>query len=205
MLHLSPRQQLYAMFSALFSYPDLELQEQLLSGRLLLPAQHLPGSQPAPELKSDNLLETLQVAFTDLFINRLGGVPAPPYGSVYLDPGQQLHGPSTQAVAAAYQAAGLVLDQTPEPPDFLATELEFLYFLTGQEAPGHQPQEGPAPQSAVAQQACFIEGFVAPWVPEFCRRIVAEPLAHPLYRWSATLLTRFCTAEQERLAGFATD
>ena len=203
MLNVDQRQQLYALLCALFSYPDRELLEQLASDRLLQTALLLDDMEGPPVVGGERLLEELQVAYTDLFINRRGGVPAPPYGSIYLDPGQQLFGPSTQAVAALYQGEGLVLDQSSEPPDYLPTELEFLYFLVDKEAQGLQRQELAVVQSAMARQARFFGDYLAPWVSEFCRRLRSDPLVHPWYRWSAALLARFCTEEEKLLASIA--
>ncbi|AMV71217.1 molecular chaperone TorD family protein [Desulfuromonas carbonis] len=204
MLHVSQRRQLYAMFSTLFSYPDRVILEQLVSGQLLQPAQLLDQDAQLPKLAGENDLEALQVAFTDLFINRRGGVPAPPYGSVYLDAGEQLHGPSTGEVAQAYQAAGLVFEQSStEPADFLATELEFLYFLVGKEEQGFERRDLQAAQSAVIRQARFFQRLFAPWIPEFCGRIAAEPSAHPVYAWAAARLACFCATEQEWLTKIA--
>jgi len=204
MLHVSQRRQLYALFSTLFSYPDRTLLEQLVSGQLLRQARLPDDAEPVPVLAEEQDLEALQVAFTDLFINRRGGVPAPPYGSVYLDAGGQLHGPSTREVAEAYQAEGLVFDQSStEPADYLATELEFLYFLVGKEEAGFERRELQAARAAVTSQARFFRQFVAPWVPEFCRRLAAEPSAHPFYAWSASRLARFCASEEGWLTRIA--
>ncbi len=40
---------------------------------------------PISEPPAAGELRTLEVAYTDLFISRLGGAPALPYGSVYLE------------------------------------------------------------------------------------------------------------------------
>ena len=201
MLHVSQRRQLYALFSTLFSYPDRTMLEQLVSGQLLQPALLLEQAEPLPVLAGEDDLEALQVAFTDLFINRRGGVPAPPYGSVYLDAGAQLHGLSTREVAAAYQTEGLVFEQSStEPADYLATELEFLYFLVTKEEQGFERRELKAAQAAVAKQARFFRELFLPWVPQFCQRIAAESPAPPFYRWSADRLGYFCTLEQEWLS-----
>lgn len=203
MLNVADRKLLYAMFAALFSYPDPALMDQLAAGELQAPAQRLPAAPPFPQFPEPPALEDLQVAYTGLFINRLGGVPAPPYGSVYLDDEQQLHGASTRAVAETYQAAGVTLDASTEPPDFLATELEFLYYLVGKEEDAFKRRELAAAQEAVAKQLHFLETFLAPWAGEFCRRVAAaEP--HPFYGWAADALAGFLAAEKEWLNKAAT-
>jgi TorA maturation chaperone TorD len=187
MLTLTERKDLCSLLVQLFSYPDAELSERLaepatasLTARLAIPA--LAG----PEID----WKTLEPAYTSLFINRLGGVPAPPYGSVYLDDDGQVMGASSLRVMQSYQQAGLVVE-SPEPPDFLATELEFLYFLADRE------ENGEGTEAARARTVFFNELFF-PWITPFCQRpAAADP--HPFYAWAATLLLSFCQQEEERL------
>lgn len=187
MLTLTERKDLCSLLVQLFSYPDAELCKRLaepttaiLAARLAVP----PLSKP----ETDWTL--LEPAYTSLFINRLGGVPAPPYGSVYLDKDGQVMGPSSLRVVQSYQNAGLVVD-SPEPPDFLATELEFLYFLAD-----HEENEMGAETARV--RTVFFNELFLPWVSPFCQRLaVADP--HPFYAWAATLLQAFCQQEEEQL------
>jgi TorA maturation chaperone TorD len=187
MLTLTERKALCSLLVQLFSYPDAELSKRLaepatatLAARLAIP----PLSGPETDWT------TLEPAYTSLFINRLGGVPAPPYGSVYLDDAGQVMGPSSLRVVQCYQDAGLVVD-SPEPPDFLATELEFLFYLADLEAAGK------GEESARAQRLFFNELFL-PWIIPFCQRLAAAA-PHPFYAWAATLLLAFCRREEGRL------
>jgi TorA maturation chaperone TorD len=121
----------YQILSAFFNYP-----EPGLIGNLPLCLEELSSILDLPipvELKHPPELTDLEVAYTGLFINRLGGAPAPPYGSVYMEPGAKLMGASCLRVAEKYQSEGLNLDASEEPADFLATELEFLYYLASNE------------------------------------------------------------------------
>lgn len=199
MLHISARKRFYAFFSSLFAYPDADLLKLLTPGNLEELVILLPGSSPHPDLAAKNLLEELQVGFTGLFINRLGGAPAPPYGSVYLEDAGRLAGPTTQAVAAAYRAEGLAVEGSPEPPDYLATELEFLYFLIQQEEAALTARDIPAARVAIGKQSQFFACYLHPWVGEFCRRVIADEQSPELYRWGASLLQRFVEFEQRWL------
>jgi len=199
MLHISARKRLYAFFSSLFAYPDAELLAQLSPGNLEELNLLVPGSAPPPTLPANNLLEELQVGFTGLFINRLGGAPAPPYGSVYLEASGRLAGPTTMAVAAAYRAEGLAVEGSPEPPDYLATELEFLYFLIQQEEAALTARDIPAARIATGKQSNFFASYLHPWVGEFCRRVSADGQTPELYHWGASLLERFSELEQRWL------
>lgn len=187
MLTLKERKDLCSLLVQLFSYPDAELSKRLaepalttLTARLAMPA--LAG----PEID----WTTLEPAYTSLFINRLGGVPAPPYGSIYLDDDGQVMGASSLRVMQSYQQAGLVVD-SPEPPDFLATELEFLYFLVDREESGKGAE-------ATRVRTVFFNELFLPWISPFCQRLAAAA-PHPFYAWAATLLLAFCRQEEERL------
>jgi TorA maturation chaperone TorD len=187
MLTLTERKDLCSLLVQLFSYPDAELTRRLaepetasLAARLAVP--------PLTEAVTD--WTTLEPAYTSLFINRLGGVPAPPYGSIYLDADGQVMGPSSLRVMQSYQNAGLHVD-SPEPPDFLATELEFLYFLADREAAG--PDE-----EAARSRTVFFNELLLPWITPFCQRLTAAN-PHSFYDWAATLLLAFCRQEEENL------
>jgi putative dimethyl sulfoxide reductase chaperone len=195
MLHVAERKRFYRFFAALFAYPDQQLLAELAGATPAAMATALRELEPPPELSADNLLTELQTAFTGLFINRLGGAPAPPYGSVYLEEDGRLLGPSTRQVAEFYRAAGLALEGSVEPADYLATELEFLYFLVDQEEQAFGRRDLAAARSATGRQVEFFRQYLHPWVGEFCRRIEQEGGAHPLYRWGGRALARFCAVE----------
>lgn len=199
MLHISARKRLYAFLSSLFAYPDGELLKQLAAANLEELVILLPGSSPHPKPAAKNLLEELQIGFTSLCINRLGGAPAPPYGSVYLEESGRLAGLTTMAVAAAYRAEGLAVEGSPEPADYLATELEFLYFLIQQEEAALTRRDIPAARLATGKQSSFFFNYLHPWVGEFCRRVIADEQSPELYRWGASLLQRFVELEQRWL------
>lgn len=205
MLHVSQRKLFYAFLSGLFNYPDEELLSSIDRGEGVRLSGLLPEcpEPPALEEKGNALLEELQVAFTDLFINRLGGAPAPPYGSIYLEAEKRLMGVSTLSVAEAFRGEGLSVEDSVEPPDYLATELEFLYFLVEQEEEALGRGEVEAARTAVRKQADFCRALLHPWMPEFCRRITQEQKAHPLYRWGAVLLERFSEVERDWLERLA--
>ena len=201
MMNVSERKQLYAFFATLFSYPDEELSAALERGEGIRAAGLFPEARQPPKLAGETQVEELQVAFTELFINRLGGAPAPPYGSVYLEGGERLMGVSTQSVAAAYSGEGLSVDGSVEPADYLPTELEFLYFLVEREEEALGRGDVEEARSTVRKQADFCRALLHPWTPEFCRRIRDDRDAHPLYVWGAGLLERFCECERNWLEG----
>jgi len=197
MLHVQERKNLYAFLAALFSYPGAELSARLREGEAAALAALLPtvGPPPAPDATA---LE-LEVAYTDLFINRFGGAPAPPYGSVYLEQDARLMGQTTLHVAAAYSSQGLAHEGSNEPPDYLPTELEFLYYLVEQEEAALGRRDPAAARTAAEHQARFCRTLLHPWIPAFCDRLEADDRVPPLYRWGSRLLREFCRLEQEWL------
>ena len=196
MLNVHQRKKLYGMLTTFFSYPDEEL-DNLLQGEGPAEASRLLDAPPLPTLAAPASREELETAYTSLFINRLGGAPAPPYGSVYLEEERaMLMGQTTLQVAEAYQERGLSLTGSSEPPDFLPTELEFLYYLVEQEEQALQRGEVPAAREASRRQADFSRELLHPWIPAFCRRIDEDAETPPFYRWAADLLLRFCRQEQ---------
>jgi TorA maturation chaperone TorD len=197
MLHINQRQRLYQFFASLFANPGPEL-VQALSGGEVDAVADLLGVEVPPEAKSSFSIETLAELYTGLFVARMGGVPAPLYGSVYLDAGL-LMGPSTGLVAEIYRKQGLVFEDATEPADFLATELEFLYFLVGKEEAGFKQRDLVAARSATANQLEFLETRLLPWLEQFVDRLnkVEEKT---LYHWGGISLLAFCRQEQEWLS-----
>lgn len=194
MLQISHRKAMYALLAQLFAYPDESLCEALRDKEThqllgLLGCDVPPGTYPCQELEP---------AYTSLFINRLGGAPALPYGSLYLEPEERLLGTTTQLVAGWYTREGLRLEAAGEPPDHLPTELEFCYFLVGQEEEALLRGDDAAVRAATEKQVAFAGKLLFPWLPHFCAKIAREPSAHPLYRWAGTLLLQFCQMEGKR-------
>lgn len=188
-LHVNERKKLYALLARLFAYPDRQLPEQW-EQEAAVAAALMPQSPSPPALRE------MEIAYTQLFINRLGGAPALPYGSVYLEQDGQLMGASTRRVGQAYRSEGLALEGNGEPPDYLPTELEFLYFLVEQEEQALGRGDVAAARLAGERQAAFCRTNLHPWVDEFCRRIAADAEAHPFYRWGGELLETFCREEK---------
>jgi len=197
MLHVRERKNLYAFLAALFSYPDDELIDRLHRGEAAEMSDLLPAVDPPPEPAATTL--ELQVAYTDLFINRFGGAPAPPYGSVYLEQDARLMGQTTLHVAEAYRGQNLSIEGGSEPPDYLPTELEFLYYLVEQEEAALGRRDPAAARTAAEHQARFCRTLLHPWVPVFCDRLEADDRVPPLYLWGSRLLRAFCRLEQEWL------
>ena len=105
----------YHRIPALFTSPEPTLLDSLdpcldkLSICFNLPIPTEPKESPE--------LTDLDVAYTGLFINRIGGAPAPPYGA-YLEVAAQLMGTSGSQVTESYRSEGLNLADSEEPAVF---------------------------------------------------------------------------------------
>lgn len=187
------------MLAALFSYPGPSLLDALPRFLAVL-TSFLSLPWPAELQQVPDLLD-LEVAYTGLFINSLGGAAAPPYGSVYLDLEAQLMGASCLRVAKSYASEGLNLAASEEPADFLATELEFLNYLVNEEEVAEMAGDAPAATGWRQKQAIFGGELFHPWVAHFCQRIKLRENVHPLYRWGADVLNLFSKQEQGCFAG----
>ncbi|MCL7931331.1 TorD/DmsD family molecular chaperone [Halomonas llamarensis] len=78
-------------------------------------------------------------AHSKLFIDPFQ-ILTPPWAAYYLDPQKQLLGRVSQYAAKAYAEAGLGRGKRQtEPPDHVAHELEFMYYLAFYEAQGDDP------------------------------------------------------------------
>lgn len=194
MLENHQRQDMYRFFARIFSYPDSSLIEDL-PVEVAATAEHL--SEIAPQLYPLPELTELEVGYTGLFISRHGGVPAPPYGSVYLEEANQLMGQTTLCVLQAYEGEGLNHEEGGEPPDFIATEMEFLYYLIGKEMDALSRDDLEAAHAFRQKQIDFCHTLLQPWIKQFCLRISETDGAIPLYSWSAEMLMVFCRHEEE--------
>jgi TorA maturation chaperone TorD len=196
MLHVNQRRRLYQFFAGLFANPAPEL-IQALAGDEVTTVAGLLGVEVPTETKSDYSQQELAELFTGLFVARMGGVPAPLYGSVYLDSGL-LMGPSTAKVAEFYREQGLVFEDATEPADYLSTELEFLYFLVGKEENGFKVRDLTVARAATKSQLEFLETMLLPWLEQFSDRLVKVD-EKSLYQWGATALLAFCRQERDWL------
>lgn len=194
MLENNQRQDMYRFFARIFSYPDSSLIEDL-SVEVAATAERL--SEVAPQLHPLPKLTELEVGYTGLFISRHGGVPAPPYGSVYLEEASQLMGQTTLCVLQAYEGEGLNHEEEGEPPDFIATEMEFLYYLIGKEMDALSHDDPEAAHDFRQKQIDFCHTLLQPWIKQFCQRVLETDDAISLYRWSAEMLMVFCRHEEE--------
>ena len=192
LLNLADRKKIYQIFSDLFRYPNQLTHAD--SSKSVVELSKLLSFDLHPDLSQVPGLRDMETAYTHLFINSLGGTPAPPYGSVYLDPAGLMMGETSIKVAAYYAEENLNLQGSDEPPDFLATELEFLYYLLDEEEAALAANDRERQAELVVKQADFFATYLFPWLPVFCERIIASA-TDSFYLWVAGALQHFCEME----------
>ena len=115
-----------------------------------------------------SLFNYLEQEYVRLFINTRKGVRAPLYQSCYENQNASLMGAAARAMTKRLQSKGLdVAADLHEPPDHLAVELEYLYFLLHT---GWQAQKGARLREA--QQFCAAE--LLPWLTQLESRLSEE-------------------------------
>ena len=173
-----------AALAGLYWGPDAEGSRELLRGVYLKPFEALKpivGYEPPDildELRAintsftdeDDFFQYLEQSYVRLFINSRDGITAPLYASCY-EPGRAagedapLMGPPAFLMKECFESKGLSLgEHIHEPPDHLAIELEYLYFLLER---GWTDDD-----AALKDEAVFFAGDVMlPWVFKFQERL----------------------------------
>lgn len=183
---------IYQALSALYYSPTPELLEHLQQ----LP-HHLTAVYPQLAPYGEDLLAEFEeqgADLTDLKVDHarlfLGPATllAAPYGSVYLEEGRKIMGDTTMAALEHYRAVGLKTNQdVSQPPDFIATELEFMFFL------GHcYLQTGE--EEYLQRQDDFLVQHPGRWMEAFSEKIISESQAE-FYKLLGTLSQKFIRAE----------
>ncbi|MFH0728171.1 MAG: molecular chaperone TorD family protein [Pseudomonadota bacterium] len=116
------------------------------------------------------LFEALETSYVRLFISSRAGIGVPLYQSCYAFDGAPLMGPSAVRMQRRLEAVGLSLtgDASCEPPDHLAVELEYLYFLLEKGGREKDP-------ALIAEAAVFAETELGAWIDAFERRLFQAP------------------------------
>lgn len=194
MLNVEERQELYLLAAALFRYPTAGLVEAMKNlDQDSLSQEFVALPVLSREALSD--LGELQAQFTWLFLNRPGGVTSPLYGSLYLEPDNQVMGITTRRVEEAYRNEGLVLEKDGEPADSLPAELEFMAHLCGREAEAVQQNDMDKVAACRSRQKQFFQRECGSWGLDFCDKLLkAEPGL--FYSWCGQLLASFLNQEK---------
>lgn len=165
-------------------------------GRLILRSLEAFRTMPVEEVRT-----ALAVDRTRLVRGiKPGYGPPPPYESVYVGSGKQPEMQATIAVIRAYADAGLTLsEETRDQPDFIGIELEFMRYLTGQEAEAWSRDDAAQARAALERQLSFLKEHLGRWAGDFCRRMEAD--AELDFYKGVAILTRYVVeSDQEYVA-----
>jgi DMSO reductase family type II enzyme chaperone len=196
------RSTIYGALAECFLYPDAELIEMIGSGALADRLRELLGViDPAlvEQVTWKNLqdagpdMDALQVEYTRLFDVGAKGPPCALYGGSYLQSRMQ----SMEEGVRFYNHFGLSMSEDPhELPDHLATQLEFVHFLTYQEA--ELREKGEDPSDFLRAERDFVSRHPGRWVPQMLESLEkAEPMVYFLE--VARILNLFLKNEVEQL------
>ena len=116
-------------------------------------------------------IDLLRVDYARLFVGPYE-LFAPPYGSVYLEGDRRVMGESTMDAIDWYRNAGLDISKNfQDPPDHIAVELEFVYFLIFKEMESISNLDVEGTIRCLIQQGKFLERHLGAWVPEFADNV----------------------------------
>lgn len=194
---ITARLGVYQQLARLFAHPDDDVYAAAVAGewpaRLAQDAALLPfpfdygeASVPSEVSRSDFEAEFLRLFEVG---SGPGGPPAPLYSGAYVE-GDRMR--AMEEVVRFYEYFGLrASPEDPRPPDHLATEFEFMKFLTFKEAASASPRLSASFRRA---QHDFLERQLANWLPRLVERTEAQaPM--PFWKWAVDTASRFVAAD----------
>jgi putative dimethyl sulfoxide reductase chaperone len=196
----------YRLLAACFYEPDkpLFLEQKVCSNLAMLLENLSPETATCARDMSKSLLkleqDQLLVDYAALFIGPFE-LPAPPYGSIYLDKNKTIMGDSTMRALKLYQEAGLQVEEK-EPPDHIAIELEFMSFLCREEIRELARQEKDEARKFYEMRRIFFSSCLNPWVYSFCAAI-RTGTDNSFYLSLADCLAGFMASQQHYAATVA--
>ena len=141
---------------------------------------------------------TLEVDYAVLFVGPFL-VPAPPYGSVYLEDKRQLMGDSTIDVRQHYLSLGLDLSPDfKEAPDHISAELEFMHVLISQGLEAIDAADHRLLSESIRHQQTFLKKHLGSWMPVFTGKVI-EHARTDYYRYLATVTRTFVAEDMDAL------
>lgn len=202
-LRETARMDIYRALSACYYLPDRGLDDQLetLERQLaFIGSEALAlAAMLRSELCNDESLETLQVEFARLFVGPYK-LPAPPYGSIYLEGEHKVMGDSTVDAWRRYRESGLSIAETfKDAPDHIAAELEFMYFLVFNEIEALQSARADKSCEHIDRQKSFLAEHLGAWAGSFCAK-VETAAGNDFYRYLGGVTSKFIDEDQKYLA-----
>lgn len=191
----------YQLLARLVSTPDKEIYDGAVSGewgKELTDAGKLLGFAfdfGTASLEASVTPEQFQAEFLRVF--EVGNGTAPPasiYGGAYGGDRMQ----RLEEVVRFYEYFGLSTSaEDPRPADHLATELEFMKYLTFKEAVSPSPRLQTSYRRA---QHDFLDRQLNSWVPRLVDKTSAAG-TWPYWEWVANTVRGFAAADSTYVAG----
>jgi DMSO reductase family type II enzyme chaperone len=199
-LQAAARSRLYQLLAAAFAIPDRDFHRAAQSGLFAEEVRRNAASLPYPvtegfatneDLQQGNSSqEELQSEYVGLFDVGMPRPPCPLFAGEYQKARRQV----MEELVRFYNHFGVRLsDRTREMPDHIATELEFMHFLTFREVTAlhfRQPRE-----SYLRAQRDFLQRHLCAWLPLLRERLerLQPPTGRPTWAFYAALV-RFTEA-----------
>ncbi|MDZ4163751.1 MAG: molecular chaperone TorD family protein [Smithellaceae bacterium] len=194
------RAQVYQILSVCFCQPERDLLDQSVFNTLgsaldVLSPEASSLARTMAECHSGYSDQEMIVEYARLFLGPFK-IPAPPYGSVYLEQAGLLMGESTIEVSRFYQEQGLSLpEDTKDMPDHIAAELEFMYFLLSSGRTALVESDLERAGGFIRAGQLFLARFLLPFAVPFSEAIEKET-TNGFYRALAGCLRAFLSADQ---------
>ena len=195
------RSSVYQVLGRLFSIPDDDAYDKARDGgwtkELEVASQLLPFNVEIGEetLPDDVSREDFEAEFLRLFeVGGVGGPESPLYGGLYA-PDRMA---ALEEVVRFYEYFGLkTADDDRRPADHLATEADFMQYLTFKEAATQSERLRASYRRA---QLDFLERQLSRWVPQLAEKVESQsPM--PFYAWATRYLRGFVAADVAYVQG----
>lgn len=201
-LHETARRETYKALAECYYLPDGHLAAHIKALERQLTVLGSIGLPHAVLLRSEfeglGNLKTLQIEFARLFVGPYS-LPAPPYGSVYLEEERKIMGDSTIDAKERYKMDDLVISESfKDAPDHIAAELEFMYFLIFNEIEAIHTVAPEAVCSYLLKQKSFLQGHLGAWVTDFTFRVEHHSKAD-FYRNLAAATREFIAEDKDNI------
>jgi DMSO reductase family type II enzyme chaperone len=199
------RSSIYGLFQDALTYPDDEVREGLATGELvelmrkglaLAEVDFTPAQEWWRTLQEVGGTEDLAVEYTRLFDAGASGPPCPLYGGLY--GGDRMK--KMEEAVRFYNHFGLTTsEEQRELPDHLATQLEFMHYLTYREAEAVHAGSDAGPYRRA--QRDFVARDLGGWIPKLCERL-EEHQANDFFLSLFKLLADFLAWEGRQLKAY---
>jgi TorA maturation chaperone TorD len=169
--HETARQDTYKHLAECYRLPGENIRAiltSLVSNLSMLDSEAVSYVQSMrSELDQFPAFDLSAIEYTRLFVGPYS-LPAPPYGSIYLEKERKIMGGSTLDARERYQSFGLdVSSNIHEVPDHITIEFEFMFFLIYTEIEAIRSVALEKTRDLLLHQRSFLFDHLNEWIPDF--------------------------------------